>query len=85
MENRFEARRSRVSLFFKAASELAIAGGGAASIGGVSGGGGLEEPFGCCSGSGLDGSTTRLGGLAAIGLSTNENRLTLAGTIGCDC
>lgn len=85
VEYRFDALRSRASLCLRAASELAIAGTCAASMGGVSEGGVSGEAFlsseGC---SGLDGSTTRLGagGGDDIGLSTKEYRFMVDGTAG---
>ena len=77
VEKRLEARRSRTSFFFSAASEVATAA-GTSGAGGASGVG--EEDVAGSSKLGLDGSMTTEGGDTGIGLSTSEYRLTLAGT-----
>lgn len=73
IENRFEARRSRTSFFFRAANELATAGEGSKEMLSVEGD---AIPF-IALGSGLEGSIETVGnGGDAAGLSTREYRLT---------
>lgn len=97
VENLFDALRSSVSLFLRAASEFAIAGGlvsngngvsDTVGEGGIGGGGGIDERvFGwdsCASKSSGSAVTVRVGGgeEGGMGLSTREYRFTLDGTGG---